>query len=79
MQRVFAILNSPDMMINLNDILSEKLMPMSILYIEGSKYGNIPTSETANPNSFDNFTSLMVHSSSVGDKDSAFSLMQFHR
>lgn len=71
-----AIMNRDSMAIDVNDILSEKLMPMSILYLEGTTKNSNDTIDEAN---FLNNITSNLRSSFVGDIDSAISLMNFHR
>lgn len=67
-----AVLNRDLMVIDVNDILSEKLMPMSFLYVqEPSKMDNVSMNARTDNELFE--------SNSVADFDSAFNLMQFHR
>lgn len=73
-------MNSPEMMINLDDILSEKLMPMSLLYIEGPKGNDILSSGNVKLESFNNITNAMMRANPMdGDVNSAFKFMKFHR
>lgn len=60
------------MSIDLNDILNEKLMPMSVLYVKGSHNSDnlsIPKNDEKQ----------LIQAISHADFDSAFHLMQFHR
>lgn len=67
-----AIINRDLMAIDVNDILSEKLMPLSLLYLKESNHNNNVSSGT-------NSDKQLFHSDSMSDFNSAFDLMQFHR
>lgn len=66
-----TIMNRDSLMsIDLNDILNEKLMPMSVLYIKGNS-DNLSIQK--------NGEKQFIQPISHADFDSAFHLMQFHR
>lgn len=61
-------------MINVDDILSEKLMPVSMFMIGGEKdYKNRNVTEV-----FNNITNL-IENVGQGDFENAFGMMDFHR
>lgn len=68
-----TIMNRDLMSIDLNDILNEKLMPMSVLYVKGSHNSDNLSIQKNNENQ------LIHPSHSHADFGSAFHLMQFHR
>lgn len=64
-----AIVNRDLMAIDINDILSEKLMPLSLIYVkESAEHGPKNANRALYPLSY-----------SLADFNSAFHLMQFHR
>lgn len=67
-----AIVNQDLMAIDLNDILSEKLMPMSVFHMTGSSNSDIMSMDK-------NRDYQLFHTNSPADFNSAFNLMQFHR
>lgn len=68
-----CILNRDLMAIDVNDILSEKLMPLSLIYVKESSIEHEPPDRTNGSNQ------TLNHSNSFADFNSAFNLMQFHR
>lgn len=68
-----AILNRDLMAIDVNDILSEKLMPLSLIYVKESSAEHKPSNRLSVNNQTQN------HLNSFADFNSAFNLMQFHR
>lgn len=63
--------------IDVNDILNEKLMPMSLIYLESN--GRNPYEPSGGEsNTFGNSTNNM-RPTSIGDFGSALNLMNFHR
>lgn len=67
-----AIMNRDLMVIDVNDILSEKLMPLSFLYVQEPIKSDNVSIYSRNDNE-------LFQSNSVADFESAFNLMQFHR
>lgn len=67
-----GILNQDLMSINVNDILSEKLMPLSFLYVRESNNRNTISENQTNGKPLHEFNSR-------ADFGSALNLMQFHR
>lgn len=67
-----AILNRDLMVIDVNDVLSEKLMPLSFFSMTESNLNKNVSSEQ-------NSDVQLFRSDSFADFDSAFHLMQFHR
>lgn len=67
-----AIVNQDLMAIDLNDILSEKLMPMSIFHMTGSTNSDVMPIDK-------NREYHLFQANSPADFNSAFNLMQFHR
>lgn len=65
-----CILNRDLMAIDVNDILSEKLMPLSLIYVKESSAKQSPANAS---------NQTLNHSNSFADFNSAFNLMQFHR
>lgn len=69
-----AIVNRDLMAIDVNDILSEKLMPLSLIYVKEYSDKHEPSDRlSANNNQ------ALGHLNSFADFNSAFNLMQFHR
>lgn len=71
-KQLVAIVNRDLMGIDLNDILNEKLMPMSVLYMKG-------THDSDNLLVPKNGEKHLFQTNSHADFDSAFHLMNFHR
>lgn len=67
-----AITNRDLMAIDVNDILSEKLMPLSLFYIKDSTNSKNTSNES-------NSDKQLFRFDSMADFNSAFDLMQFHR
>lgn len=68
-----GILNRDLMAIDINDILNEKLMPLSLIYVKESAIRHKP------PDRRNTRNQTMNHLNSFADFNSAFNLMQFHR
>lgn len=71
--RTVCILNRDLMAIDVNDILSEKLMPLSLIYVKES------AAKHKSPHRTNASNHTLNHSNSFADFNSAFNLMQFHR
>lgn len=71
-----GILNRDLMAIDVNDILSEKLMPLSLIYVREPSAKQKPPDKSGGK-SVNNQT--LNHLKSFADFSSAFNLMQFHR
>lgn len=70
--RSLCIMN--EMAIDINDIMSDKLMPTSLFVIEGSNtIDNVTASDL-----FKNITSVLLPKND-GNFQSAYNLMKFHR
>lgn len=68
-----GIVNRDLMAIDVNDILSEKLMPLSLIYVRESSVKHKPPDRMGARNQ------TLNHLNSPTDFNSAFNLMQFHR
>lgn len=64
--------------IDMNDILNEKMMPMSMVYVESSSKNPSLQFNGDSGNILGNITNNM-RSTSIGDFGSALNLMHFHR
>lgn len=73
----FGIMYRDSIGIDMNDILNEKLMPMSMVYVESNSKNPLQFDDDPN-NILTNITNNM-RSISIGDFGSALNLMNFHR